>query len=78
MIDKPGIKALLGYDIVEGVSVEDYERWLADVHFPDLLANPYLDRIVTNDTIGPVTTSSAGSAIMDEPTTFYRVVEMHF
>ena len=74
MSDLPGLKAILGYDISEGISVSDYEHWLADVHFPDLLSNPYLDRIVANDIIRPVTVSSAGSPTMDEPATFYRTV----
>ena len=79
MSDAPAVKALLGYDIVDGVSVDDYERWLSDVHFPDLLANPYLDRIVTNDVVRPITASSAGTAVSGaEPTTFYRIVELHY
>lgn len=75
---QPRVKALLGYDIVEGVTVEEYERWLADIHFPDLLANPHLDRLVTNDVVRPITATSAGTSTADEPTTFYRIVELHF
>lgn len=73
-----GAKALLGYDIVAGVSVEEYEAWLADVHFPDLLANPHLDRLVLNDVVRPITTTSAGTPSTGEPTSFYRIVELHF
>ncbi|MDX2378660.1 MAG: hypothetical protein QNM02_02735 [Acidimicrobiia bacterium] len=73
-----GVKALLGYDIVDGVSVEDYEAWLAEVHFPDLLANPHLDRLVLNDVVRPITATSAGTPAADEPTSFYRIVEMQF
>jgi hypothetical protein len=78
MADHPGVKAILGYDIAEGVSVEEYERWLADVHFPDLLANPHLERLVANDNVEPITASSSGSATTAEPATFYRIVELHF
>ena len=79
MNDTPGVKALLGYDIVDGVGVDEYERWLADVHFPDLLSNPYLDRIVANDVIRPITATSAGTVTCDErPTSFYRIVELHY
>jgi len=78
LIDEPKVKALLGYDIVDGVSVEEYELWLADVHFPDLLANPHLERLVANDIIRPITASSSGTSIMEEPATFYRIVELHF
>ena len=74
----PGVKALLGYDIVDGVSIDEYEAWLADVHFPDLLANPHLDRLVVNDIVRPITATSAGTPAMEEPTTFYRIVELHF
>ena len=78
MNSNPAVKALLGYDIVDGVSVHEYETWLADVHFPDLLANPYLDRLVTNTVLRPITATSAGTSTRSEATTFYRVVELHF
>jgi len=74
----PGVKAILGYDIVDGLSVEEYERWLADIHFPDLLANPHLDRIELNDVVRPITATSAGGTTSADSTTFYRIVEMHF
>ena len=77
-MNEPTVKAILGYDIVEGVSVEDYERWLADIHFPDLLANPHLDRMVANDIVRPITATSAGTGTTAEPTMFYRIVELHF
>ena len=78
MIAKPGVKAILGYDIVEGLSVAEYEAWLADVHFPDLLANPHLDRLVVNTVDRPIVATSAGTSAMDEPMVFYRIVELHF
>lgn len=72
------IKTILGYDIVEGVSAEEYERWLFDVHAPDLLANPYIDRIVFNKVLRPVTTTSGGAAKVGTEQAFYRIAEMHF
>ena len=72
------VKTILGYDIADGVSVESYEDWLADVHFPDLLANPHLDRLVLNDIVRPITATSAGTSTTSEPTSFYRIVELHF
>ncbi|WP_326836660.1 EthD domain-containing protein [Amycolatopsis rhabdoformis] len=72
------IKAILGYDIVEGVSEQEYERWLFDVHAPDLLANPNLDRIVFNKVLRPVTTASGGTAEVPPSMMFYRIAEMHF
>jgi hypothetical protein len=73
-----GVKAILGYDIIEGMSEEDYERWLWDVHYPDLLANPYLDRVVLNTVVRPVTTTSAGTAVAGDTAPFERIAEMHF
>lgn len=71
------VKTILGYDIHDGVSAEEYESWLFEVHAPDLLANPHLDRIVFNRVLRPVTRASGGS---DVPVgyTFYRIAEMHF
>jgi hypothetical protein len=78
MNDPPGVKAILGYDIVEGVSVNDYESWLTEIHFPDLLSNPHLDRLVTNTVVRPITQTSAGTVATEQPTSFYRIVELHF
>ncbi|MGH3315146.1 MAG: EthD domain-containing protein [Nocardioidaceae bacterium] len=72
------IKTILGYDIVEGVSAEEYERWLFEVHAPDLLANPHLDRIVFNKVLRPVRQASGGTAEIPEGHSFYRIAEMHF
>ena len=74
----PGVKAILGYDILEGVSLEDYERWIWDVHVPDLLANPFLDRLVFNTVVRPITATSSGSSTAEDPQTFYRIAELHF
>ncbi len=74
----PGVKAILGYDIMAGLSVEDYERWLWDVHYPDLLDNPYLDRIVLNTVVRPVTTTSAGTPAPGNDPPFARIAELHF
>ena len=73
-----GVKAILGYDIVEGIPKEEYDRWIWDVHVPDLLANPYLDRMVFNTVVRPITSTSAGSPTAEEPQIFYRIAEMHF
>lgn len=72
------VKAILGYDRVPGVTPEEYESWLWDIHYPDLLANPYLDKIELNTIIRPINETSAGTPIMDEPVTFFRIAELHF
>ncbi len=40
------VKGLLGYDIMPGMSVEEYERWLRDIHIPDLSKVPGLKKVV--------------------------------
>ncbi|MEQ4299975.1 hypothetical protein ABNF97_01060 [Plantactinospora sp. B6F1] len=72
------IKTILGYEIEDGVSPEEYERWLFEVHAPDLLANPHLDRIVFNRVLRPVQQTSGGAADVPVGYTFYRIAEMHF
>lgn len=72
------IKTILGYDIQPGVSPQEYESWLFDVHAPDLLANPHLDRIVFNKVLEPVRQASGGTAAVPAGQTFYRIAEMHY
>jgi hypothetical protein len=72
------IKTILGYDIEPGVSEEDYERWLFEVHAPDLLANPHIDRIVFNKVLRSVAQTSGGAAQVGQNQMFYRIAEMHF
>lgn len=72
------IKTILGYDILPGLSAEEYETWLFDVHAPDLLANPYLDRIVFNKVLRPVSQASGGTTSVPTGYTFYRIAEMHY
>lgn len=48
------------------------------MHVPDLLANPFVDRLVFNTVIRPITATSSGSATTPEPQTFYRIAELHF
>jgi hypothetical protein len=77
-VNSTSVKAILGYDIIDGVSLDEYERWIWDVHVPDLLANPYLDKLVFNTVARPITATSSGSPTADEPQTFYRIAELHF
>jgi hypothetical protein len=77
-MQSPKVKAVLGYDIAEGVTVDDYERWLWNTHVPDLLANPHLDRLVFDTVLEPVAATSAGTPAGDGATTFYRIAELHF
>ncbi len=74
----PMVKAILGYNIVEDLTESEYQAWLWDVHYPDLLANPHLDKVVFNNVIRPIETTSAGTPVMDKPETFYAIAELHF
>lgn len=62
------IKTFLGYDIAPGLSAAQYDRWLFDIHVPDRLANPHLDRLVFNTTVRTIRGEE----------TFYRIAELHF
>lgn len=72
------IKAILGYEVADGLTHEEYEQWLFDVHAPDLLANPHLDRIVFNKVLRPVRQASGGTTTVPDGYSFYRIAEMHF
>jgi hypothetical protein len=72
------IKALVGYDVVAGLTREEYDRWLWDIHVPDLLANPHLDRIVFNTVIEPVSTASGTTVPIEQQMSLYRVAELYF
>jgi hypothetical protein len=62
------VKAILGYDIMPGMSIEEYEKWLRDIHIPDLAKIPGLKKIVFNTVKGIV--------LGDK--TFYRIAELHY
>lgn len=62
------VKAILGYDIMPGMTPKDYEKWLREVHLPDLKRIPGLKRVVLNTVKG----------IVRGETTFYRIAELHY
>ncbi len=62
------VKTILGYDIVPGMTVEQYEKWLKEIHLPDLKRIPGLRRVVLNTVKG----------IVRGGTTFYRIAELHY
>jgi hypothetical protein len=72
------IKAMVGYTLVEGVTPEQYDEWLWKIHTPDLLANPYIEKIVYNTVLRPVETASGDTAKIPESLPLYRIAEMHF
>ena len=62
------VKAILGYDIMPGMSVAEYDKWLREIHIPDLSKIPGLRKIVFNTVKG----------IVLGETTFYRIAELHY
>jgi len=75
---RPPLKAILGYNIVDGISIEEYDSWLWDVHYPDLLANPFIDHIELNTVVRPITSTSAGTETATMPLQLDRLAELHF
>lgn len=72
------IKAVLAYDIVEGVDVQEYDDWLVNVHMPDLLANPHIDRLLFNTVLRPVVSTSGGASSITNKLVPFRVAEIHY
>jgi len=64
----PMVKAILGYDIMPGMKVDAYEKWLREIHLPDLARIPGLRRVVFNTVKG----------LVKGETTFYRIAELHY
>lgn len=62
------VKAILGYDIEPGISEEAYDKWLREIHIPDLSEIPGLRRLVFNTV----------KAKVREGQTFYRIAELHY
>lgn len=62
------VKAILGYDIMPGMPVESYEKWLREIHLPDLAKIPGLKKVVFNTVKGTVRGD----------TRFYRIAELHY
>ncbi|MFT5223858.1 MAG: hypothetical protein ACI867_002185 [Glaciecola sp.] len=72
------VKALVGYDLMPGITTEDYDQWLWETHVPDLLANPHLDKIVFNTVIERVDQTSGGATPTKQTMSLYRVAELHY
>ena len=72
------IKTVLAYDIVDGVDEQEYNDWIVDVHAHDLLANPYIERLLFDTVIRPVVSSSGGASSITNHIVPYRVAEIHY
>lgn len=72
------IKALVGYTLVPGVTPAEYDKWLWEIHTPDLLANPHLDKIVYNTVLRPIESASGNTMQIRQSLPLYRIAELHF
>ncbi len=71
------IKTILGYRIDPSMTEEEYERWLFEVHAPDIIANPHVDRLVFNKVERKVPFAT-GNVPIPNDVEFFRIAEMHF
>lgn len=73
-----GVVGLLAYDICEPLTKEEYDRWLFDVHYHDLMANPHLDKIVLRTVSKDKKAMLSSGAAVTNDIEFYRLAELHF
>ena len=72
------IRLLVGYDVQPGLTREEYDRWLYEVHVPDLLDNPHLGRIVFNTVVEQAVTTSDGITPATQSMSLYQMAKLHF
>lgn len=73
-----GVVGLLAYDVCEPLTKDEYDQWLFEVHYHDLMSNPHLEKI-TLHTVTPERKARLSSgAEVTNAVTFYRLAEMCF
>jgi len=75
---KDGVVGLLAYDVCKPLSEEEYDRWLFDVHYHDLLANPHLDEIVLHTVSREKAARLSSGGAVENKVGFFRLAELHF
>jgi len=73
-----GVVGLLAYDVSDGLSREEYDRWLFEVHYHDLLANPHLIKISLRTVAADKKARLSSGAEVQNKLEFYRLAELHF
>lgn len=73
-----GIVGLLAYDVCDALTTEEYDRWLFDVHYHDLMANPCLDKIILHTVNADKKAVLSSGATVENQFEFYRLAELHF
>ena len=64
------VKAILGYDIMPGVTFDEFEKWFREIHIPDLSTIPGVKKFVIN-TVKDIVRE-------DVPARFFRIAELHY
>lgn len=68
-LERESVRLVFAYGLKPGIDPKEFEQWLYKLHIPDLLANPYIKRLVLNRVI----------ATPDgESQRYYRTAEQHF
>jgi len=73
-----GVVALLAYDICEPLNQEEYDKWLFDLHYHDLMSNPYLEKIILHTVNKDKKAKLSSGAEVQNHVTFFRLAELHF
>lgn len=73
-----GVVGLLAYDVCAPLTEDEYNKWLFDVHYHDLMANPHLDKIVLHTVCKDKRAKLSSGASVDNKVEFFRLAELHF
>eukprot|EP00419_Tripos_fusus_P005342 CAMPEP_0172685686 /NCGR_PEP_ID=MMETSP1074-20121228/20417_1 /TAXON_ID=2916 /ORGANISM="Ceratium fusus, Strain PA161109" /LENGTH=353 /DNA_ID=CAMNT_0013504873 /DNA_START=171 /DNA_END=1232 /DNA_ORIENTATION=- len=73
-----GVVGLLAYDICEPLSEEEYDKWLFNVHYHDLMSNPYLEKIILHTVSKDKKAKLSSGTEVQNSVTFFRLAELHF
>eukprot|EP00416_Gambierdiscus_australes_P037543 CAMPEP_0171106772 /NCGR_PEP_ID=MMETSP0766_2-20121228/65502_1 /TAXON_ID=439317 /ORGANISM="Gambierdiscus australes, Strain CAWD 149" /LENGTH=177 /DNA_ID=CAMNT_0011567949 /DNA_START=38 /DNA_END=571 /DNA_ORIENTATION=+ len=73
-----GIVGLLAYDVCEPLSEEEYDKWLFDIHYHDLMANPHLEKIVLHTVRKDKRARLSSGATVKNEIEFFRLAELYF
>eukprot|EP00927_Polykrikos_kofoidii_P040976 TRINITY_DN34919_c0_g1_i1.p1 TRINITY_DN34919_c0_g1~~TRINITY_DN34919_c0_g1_i1.p1 ORF type:complete len:185 (+),score=27.87 TRINITY_DN34919_c0_g1_i1:96-650(+) len=73
-----GVVGLLAYNVCEPLTEAEYDRWLFDVHYHDLMANPFLQKIVLRTVNRDRKAKLSSGAAVTNEIEFYRLAELHF
>jgi len=72
------VVGLLAYDVCKPLTEEQYDRWLFDEHYHDLMANPHLEKLVLHTVSKDKKAKLSSGATIENKVGFYRLCELHF